>query len=92
MAPAALTAELRKVHQFVTFSTSTPVQHALAEFLGAERGLRELAPFFQAKRDLFLQLMAGSRFAPLPLSGQLLSADGLLGRSQRKLTPTSRSA
>ena len=38
-APAALTTELRKVHQFVTFSTSTPVQHAVAEFLGAGRGL-----------------------------------------------------
>jgi methionine transaminase len=69
VAPAALTTELRKVHQFVTFSTSTPVQHAIAEFLAAERGLRELAPFFQAKRDLFLRLMEGSRFRPLPSRG-----------------------
>jgi methionine aminotransferase len=69
VAPAALTTELRKVHQFVTFSTSTPVQYALADFLGAERGLRELAPFFQAKRDLFLRLMAGSRFRPLRSRG-----------------------
>jgi len=68
-APAALTAELRKVHQFVTFSTSTPVQHAIAEFLGAERGLADISPFFQAKRDRFLQLMAGSRFVPLPSHG-----------------------
>jgi methionine transaminase len=69
VAPAALTTELRKVHQFVTFSTSTPVQYALADFLGAERGLRELAPFFQAKRDLFLRLMEGSRFRPLRSRG-----------------------
>jgi methionine aminotransferase len=69
VAPAALTTELRKVHQFVTFSTSTPVQYALADFLGAERGLRELAPFFQAKRDLFLRLMAGTRFRPLHSRG-----------------------
>ena len=69
VAPAALTAEFRKVHQFVTFATNTPVQHALADFLSAERGLRELAPFYQAKRDLFLRLMQGSRFKPLACSG-----------------------
>jgi methionine aminotransferase len=69
VAPAALTAEFRKVHQFVTFSTNTPVQHALADFLSAQQGLRELAPFFQAKRDLFLRLMEGSRFRPLPCRG-----------------------
>jgi methionine aminotransferase len=69
VAPAALTTELRKVHQFVTFSTITPVQHAIADFLAAGRGLRELGPFFQAKRDLFLRLMAGSRFRPLRSRG-----------------------
>jgi methionine aminotransferase len=69
VAPAALTTELRKVHQFVTFSTSTPVQHAIADFLAAGRGLGELAPFFQAKRDRFLDLMSGSRFRPLPSRG-----------------------
>jgi methionine transaminase len=69
VAPAALTAEFRKVHQFVTFSTNTPVQHAIADFLETRRGLSELAPFFQAKRDLFLQLMVGSRFEPLPCRG-----------------------
>jgi methionine aminotransferase len=68
-APAALTGELRKVHQFVTFSTITPVQHALAEFLAARRGLAALGPFFQRKRDLFLDLMRGSRFVPLPCHG-----------------------
>ena len=69
VAPAALTTEFRKVHQFVTFSTNTPVQHAIADFLAEGRGLRELAPFYQAKRDLFLRLMAGSRFRPLPCRG-----------------------
>jgi len=68
-APAALTAEFRKVHQFVTFSTNTPVQHAIADFLETRRGLAELAPFFQAKRDLFLRLMEGSRFRPLACRG-----------------------
>ena len=69
VAPAALTTEFRKVHQFVTFSTNTPVQYALAEFLAARRGLADLSPFYQAKRDLFLDLMAGSRFRPLPSRG-----------------------
>jgi methionine aminotransferase len=69
VAPAALTAEFRKVHQFVTFSTNTPVQHAIADFLETRRGLVELGPFFQAKRDLFLRLMEGSRFRPLACRG-----------------------
>ena len=69
VAPAPLTAEFRKVHQFVTFATNTPVQYAVADFLSTERGLRELAPFYQAKRDLFLRLMEGSRFTPLPCRG-----------------------
>jgi methionine aminotransferase len=68
-APPALTTEFRKVHQFVTFSTITPVQHALAEFLASKRGLAELGPFYQAKRDLFLQLVKDSRFRPLPCRG-----------------------
>jgi methionine aminotransferase len=69
VAPAGLMAEFRKVHQFVTFATNTPVQHAIADFLAARRGLVELAPFYQAKRDLFLRLMEGSRFRPLPCRG-----------------------
>lgn len=69
VAPAPLTSEFRKVHQFVTFSTNTPMQHAIADFLTDHRALMELSPFFQAKRDLFLRLMAGSRFVPLTSRG-----------------------
>jgi methionine aminotransferase len=69
VAPSGLMEEFRKVHQFVTFSTNTPVQHAIADFLETRRGLAELGPFFQAKRDLFLQLMEGSRFRPLACRG-----------------------
>jgi methionine aminotransferase len=68
-APAALTAEVRKVHQYVTFTTITPVQHAIADFLAARTGLDELSPFYQRKRDLFLKGMEGSRFRPLPCRG-----------------------
>lgn len=84
VAPEALTAEFRKVHQFVTFATNTPVQHAIADFLAAGRGLRELAPFYQAKRDLFLRLMAGSRFRPLPCRGsyfQLMDYTAITGEA-----------
>ncbi|HTI36610.1 MAG TPA: methionine aminotransferase [Vicinamibacterales bacterium] len=69
VAPAALSAEFRKVHQFVTFATNTPVQHALAEFLAARRGYPELASFYERKRDLFLELISGSRFKALPSRG-----------------------
>jgi methionine aminotransferase len=69
VAPSWLMQEFRKVHQFVTFSTITPVQHAIADFLETRRGLSDLGPFFQAKRDLFLELMAGSRFKPLACRG-----------------------
>jgi methionine aminotransferase len=68
-APALLTAEFRKVHQFVTFATNTPVQHALAEFLARPDSYRGLAAFYQAKRDRFLRLMEGSRFRSLRCSG-----------------------
>jgi methionine aminotransferase len=68
-APAALTAELRKVHQYVTFSTMTPVQHGIADLLNDQEALDALPSFFQRKRDLFLQLMEGSRFRPLPCRG-----------------------
>ena len=69
VAPAPLTTEFRKVHQFVTFATNTPVQHALADALSRPEGLQELSTFYQAKRDLFLRLMEGSRFRPLPCRG-----------------------
>jgi len=80
VAPAALTAEFRKVHQFVTFSTNTPIQYALADFLTQKRGYPELSPFYQRKRDLFLDLLSGSRWKPLPSRGtyfQLLDYSGI---------------
>jgi len=82
VAPAALTAEFRKVHQFVTFSTHTPVQFALADFLSDPARLADLGPFFQRKRDLFLRLMEGSRFTPLCSHGsyfQLMDYSAITG-------------
>ena len=70
VAPPALSAELRKVHQFVTFSTSTAAQHAFADVLAEHSGLlRELPRFYQEKRDRFRRLLAPSRFRLLPVAG-----------------------
>jgi len=70
VAPSILTAEFRRVHQFVNFTVNTPMQHALADFLVShpEHHL-ELPKFYQAKRDLFCELVAGSRFACTPSAG-----------------------
>ena len=77
-AASELSSEFRKVHQFVTFASHTPTQLAFADFLARKEGYPGLTPFYQAKRDLFLSLMEGSRFQPLPCRGSLLSADELL--------------
>jgi methionine aminotransferase len=63
MAPAALSAEFRKVHQFTTFAVNTPVQHALADFLQCNPAFHERLPaFYEAKRNLFCRLLEDSRF------------------------------
>lgn len=67
VAPARLTAEFRRVHQFTTFSVSTPMQHGIADFLLSDPGFYEQLPaFYQAKRDHFCALLAdtGFRFVP----------------------------
>jgi len=69
VAPGPLSVEFRKVHQFTTFSSFTPVQYALADFLNERRGWPELSAFYQRKRDLFLSLLDGSRWRPLPSRG-----------------------
>ncbi|MEO8185477.1 MAG: methionine aminotransferase, partial [Deltaproteobacteria bacterium] len=70
VAPAQLSVELRKVHQFVTFSTSTAAQHAFADLLEQQPELlRELPHFYQEKRDRFRRLLAPSQFRLLPVAG-----------------------
>jgi methionine aminotransferase len=64
-APAELTRELRKVHQYDVFSTGAPFQEALARYLvteDAETHLKELGPIYQAKRDRLLQGLEGTAF------------------------------
>jgi methionine aminotransferase len=63
VAPPALSAELRKVHQYVSFCGVTPLQWALADYMAEHpEHVEELPAFYQAKRDLFCDLLAGSRF------------------------------
>lgn len=70
VAPAALTAELRKVHQYNTFAGFTPAQWAFAETLREQpRYHEELSAFYEAKRDHFAAQLARTRFTPLPVPG-----------------------
>jgi len=70
VAPPALSVELRKVHQYLTFSTSTPMQLALADIMRDEpQHVSELPAFYQHKRDLFCDLIQPSRFKFTPTSG-----------------------
>ena len=63
MAPAELSAEFRKVHQFTIFAVNTPVQHALGDFLDSDPQFYEDLPaFYQQKRNLFCKLLGDSRF------------------------------
>jgi len=70
IAPAPLTEEFRKVHQFNCFAVVTPIQHALADFMTtAPQHHLQLAAFYQAKRDYFCNLVTASRFEFEPAKG-----------------------
>jgi len=78
IAPEKLSAELRKIYQYVAFTAMTPVQYALADFLDNEAHYLGLGKFYQQKRDLFRSLIKKSRFKLMPCCGsyfQLLGYD-----------------
>jgi methionine aminotransferase len=83
IAPPPLTVELRRVHQFNTFTIATPLQQAIAQYLQEKPQVwSELSGFFQAKRDLLREGLAGSAFRLPPAQGtffQLLDFSGLPG-------------
>ncbi|WP_038217041.1 pyridoxal phosphate-dependent aminotransferase [Xenophilus azovorans] len=68
-APAPLTAEFRKVHQFNVFTVNTPMQHALAAYMADPAPYLELPAFYSAKRDLFAEGLARTRLKLLPSQG-----------------------
>jgi methionine aminotransferase len=69
LAPAALSKEFQKVHQFLTFASNTPIQFAYAEFMRNKDVYLNLSTFYQQKRDRFLKLIEKSRFKPIPCHG-----------------------
>ena len=68
-APAALSAEFRKVHQYNVFTVNTPMQHGVASYMANPAPYLELPAFYQRKRDLFRAGLANSRFTLLPADG-----------------------
>ena len=69
IAPKALSTEFRKVHQYLTFSTVTPIQFALAEYLKDSEKYLGLPAFYQKKRDLFLEGLAQTSLKFQPSQG-----------------------
>ena len=69
LAPANLMAEFRKVHQFLVFSSNTPIQYALAEYLENKETYLNLPDFYQKKRDYFNALFAQTKFGIKPSQG-----------------------
>jgi methionine aminotransferase len=68
-APENLTKEFRKMHQFIVFSTNTPIQYAYAEFMKQEDRYLSLGKFYQHKRDVFLNEIKSSKFKLKPCKG-----------------------
>ncbi len=85
LAPKELTAELRKVHQFVTFTTNTPIQMALAAYIKNPANYEYVSNLYQEKRDFFVNAIKKSRFKIMPCNGtyfQLLNYDGISNESE----------
>ena len=89
VAPPALTTEFQRVHQYVTFTVNTPVQLGIADFLRQyPQHHQQLPAFYQAKRDLFCELLQGSRFTLVPSQGtyfQLLGYHAISAESDASL-------
>jgi methionine aminotransferase len=68
-APASLTTEFRKVHQFNVFTVNTPVQHGLAAYMADPQPYLQLPAFYQRKRDVFRAGLERTRFKLLPSEG-----------------------
>jgi methionine aminotransferase len=69
VAPRPLAVEVARVHQWVTYAVNTPIQSAYAEMVARDPMCTEVTSFYQAKRDLFLRLLQGSRFRPIACRG-----------------------
>jgi methionine aminotransferase len=80
VAPAALTAEFRKIHQYNVFTVNTPMQYGIAAYMADPQPYLALPAFYQHKRDLFRAGLANTRFTLLPADGtyfQCVRYDGV---------------
>lgn len=75
-APAALSAEFRKVHQYNVFTVNTPMQHGIARYMDDPAPYLALAAFYQKKRDLFRAGLARTRLRLLPADGTYFQCVG----------------
>jgi len=85
LAPERLMKEFRKVHQFTVFASNTPIQYAIADFIGNEDNYKNLGNFYQRKRDMFVQALDGSKFKVLPCHGtyfQLLDYSNISDKNE----------
>lgn len=88
VAPESLTREIRKVHQFLTYSVNTPVQTGLARYMEVPDRYLDLPKFYQEKRDTFLSLVSASRFEPVACQGtyfQLLSYANISDKPEQEM-------
>ena len=90
-APAALTAEFRKVHQFNVFTVNTPMQHGLAAYMADPQPYLQLPAFYQRKRDLFRDGPGAHALQAAAQRRQLLPVRGHLRRERPAAKPTSAS-
>jgi methionine aminotransferase len=68
-APAAITSEIRKIHQFVVFAVNTPVQYAYSDYLKNKKSYLQLNFFYQEKRDFALKMFSKTKFKMIPSKG-----------------------
>ncbi|MFM2274782.1 MAG: hypothetical protein RL211_654 [Pseudomonadota bacterium] len=78
-APASLTAEFRKVHQFNVFTVNTPVQYGLASYMASPQPYLDLPAFYQRKRDLFREGLKLTKFKLLPSEGSYFQCVDISG-------------
>ncbi|MFZ9285233.1 MAG: pyridoxal phosphate-dependent aminotransferase [Burkholderiaceae bacterium] len=78
-APASMSAEFRKVHQFNVFTVNTPVQHGLATYMADAKPYLELPAFYQRKRDLFRERLRSTKFRLLPSEGSYFQCVDISG-------------
>jgi methionine transaminase len=81
-APAPLSAEFRKVHQFNVFTVNTPVQYGLASYMADAQPYLSLPAFYQRKRDLFKAGLAHTKFKILPTTGSYFQCVDISAMSQ----------